>query len=266
MRKDFNKAKKRTICLALTAMIGVFLTSCAVKISVVESGKEYNVNETCKVLESYEQYNIQVPAEQMVEDLMGDGFQGLTFQSHTVERTEADTSEGGKYDVIDTVVVVAEGADPFKILPQTIEMSVTYKRDATTLKWTATSEECKKWKIDHKKLGGTCWKMSTADGDTYIRLRDTIEFFNTSAKQNGNNPGQAEFATTILGAMATVKDGEMKIERIHVSGGSVSATGTIILKLLVDQERETEVVLSDFEKIEKADLPFTEEEYKATAW
>ena len=34
------------------------------------------------------------------------------------------------------------------------------------------------------------------------------------------------------------------------------------------KEEKTEVILSDFERIEKSELPFTEEEYKevASAW
>ncbi len=291
---------RRTLYLAVVAITGMLLTACAggnsvpaedpeavgnvdetvkeavsvqlPEISAPTEGKSYEINETCKVLETYEQYNIQVPDVQMSEELWKDGFQGLTFKSHTVAVADDTTSEGGKYDVVDTIVVAVEGANPFEILPQTIEKAVTYKRDAATLEWIKISESCKKWKIDHKKFGGTAWKMSTADGDTYIRLRDTIEFFYTNVDQTIKSTEIVKFETTILGAMATVKDGEMIMERIHILSGTVSDEGTITLTVSVyDMEKEDykeetiEVVLSDFERIEKADLPFTEEEYKEVA-
>lgn len=275
----------------LIAIMGVFLTACEnapeaveenVEQTVVEeaavqlpqidvptAGTAYDLNEMCHVLETYEQYNIQVPAEQMLDELWKDGYQEMTFKSHAVEVADDTTSEGGKYDVIDTAVVALEGADPLGILPQTMEQTVVFKRDAVTSEWTKTSAICNKWKINHKKLGGTVWKMSTSDGEIYIRLRDTIEFFYTNVDPTQKSTEIVDFETTILGAMATVKDGEMMLERIHILSGTLSDTGilTVVLDVFDAQKEEykeekTEVILSDFERIEKSELPFTEEEYK----
>lgn len=265
MKRDLKNAKRSVGCWTLIVMMGVLLSSCGMKIRVEETGKAYDVNESSKVLETYEQYNIQAPVEQMAGELMEEGFQNLTLQSHTVTVADEDASENGKYDAVDTIVAVAEGANPTGIFPQTMEITAQYKRDASTLEWIVTDKTCKKWKIEHKEIGGTAWKLSSPEGDTYIRLRDTIEFFYTKVKQGEESTKKAEFDTTLLGLMATISEGEKKLERIHVSGGTVSATGIITLKLQVEQEQEIEVVLNDFERIEKIALPFTEEEFQSIA-
>ena len=245
------------------------------QIGMPAKGTAYDISETCHVLETYETYDIQMSPEQMHKELWQEGYQDMTFKSHEVILTDETTSEQGKYDVVDTAVVALEGADPMGILPQTMEQTVTYKRNAKTQEWEKESAVCKNWKINHKKLGGTAWKMSTSDGEIYIRLRDTIEFFYTNVDPTQKSTESVGFETTILGAMATVKNGEMTLERIHILSGTLSDTGflTVILDVY-DMEKEeykeekTEVVLSDFEKIEKSELPFTEEEYKevASAW
>lgn len=171
----------------------------------------------------------------------------------------------------ETETVTVEGKDPLGILPQTIEKTITYQKDAATGEVLETIESCKSWKMNHKKLGGTAWKKTTSDGEVYIRLRDTIEFFYTNISEDKSTE-TVGFDTTILGAMATVKDGEMILERIHIPGGSVTADGMITLYLEVYdmeaqsyKEEKTELILNDFEKIEKADLIFTDEEYKEVA-
>lgn len=171
----------------------------------------------------------------------------------------------------ETETVTVEGEDPLGILPQTIEKTITYQKDATTGEILEESEICKSWKINHKKLGGTAWKKSTEDGEVYLRLRDTIEFFYTNVGPDKSTERVA-FETTILGAMATMKDGEMMLERIHILSGTVTAEGIITLEIDVyDMEKQSykeeklELVLNDFEKIEKADLPFSDEEYKEVA-
>lgn len=289
MSKTDCKVKQRKVYLVCAAMLGLFLTACTgssetpaeetetvsvqlPEISAPVAGKAYEINETCNVLDTYEQYNIQVPDVQMAEDVMQQGYKGLTFKTHVVAPADDTTSEGGKYDVVDTMEVLITGASPFEIMPQTIEKTVTYKRDASTLEWIKTDETCKQWKVEHKKLGGTAWKMSSQDGDVYIRLRDTIEFFYVNIDKERANEGMVDFNTTMLGAMATVKDGEMILQRIHVQSGTLSATGELTLTVEVyDMEKEAyneekiEALLHQYEKIEKADLPFTEEEYKEVA-
>lgn len=247
----------------------------APEIGTPAKGKAYDINETCHVLETYETYDIQMSPEQMHKELWQEGYQDMTFKSHEVALTDDTTSEQGKYDVSDTAVVALEGADPMGILPQTMEQTVTYKRNAETQEWEKESAVCKNWKINHKKLGGTAWKMSTSDGEIYIRLRDTIEFFYTNVDPTQKSTESVDFETTILGAMATVKNGEMTLERIHILSGTLSDTG--VLTVIADvydmekkeyKEEKKELVLNDFTQIEKSQLPFTEEEYKevASAW
>lgn len=294
--------KLKISCLLMTAIVGILLSACASdgsktseneaasqnaadvaneaaivqlpEIGAPTAGKAYDINDMCHVLETYEQYNIQVPDTQMAEELLKDGYQGVTFKSHTVAVADNTTSEGGKYDVVDAVVVEVEGADPLGILPQTIEKTVTYKRDVATSEWIITGESCKKWKINHKKLGGTAWKKTTAEGDVYIRLRDTLEFFYTNVDPTLKSTELVDFETTIMGVLASEKDGGMMLERIHILSGTVTDTGIITLKMevyddaLEDYKEETlEMALNDFEQIEKEDLPFSEEEFReVSAW
>ena len=55
-------------------------------------------------------------------------------------------------------------------------------------------------------------------------------------------------------------DGEKKLERFHVISGVVSEDGSITLKMEV-QDGERELLLSEFERVQKEDFPFTNDEY-----
>lgn len=244
----------------------------APEIGTPAKGKAYDINETCHVLETYEQYDIQITPEQMHQELWKEGYQDMTFQSHVVEVADDATSEGGSYDVTDTAVIAVEGANPLGILPQTIEQAVTYKRSVAAQEWEKESAICKNWKINHKKLGGTAWSMKTEDREVFLRLRDTIEFFYTNVDPTEKSTENVNFETTILGAMATVKEGEMVLERIHIPGGSVTDTGIVTLTIEIYdmeakayKEEKKKLVLNDFTQIEKTQLSFTEEEYKEVA-
>ncbi len=253
--------KKRRIRRMVLAVFSVMLlTACSkkVEIKVIDSGEAYAVNDKCKVLETYEKYNIQAPVEQLAEELTEEEIQGLVFKLHGVVTTDDTTSEDGKYDAVDTIKVTMTGADPLGTFPQTFEKTVECKREAETLKWIITNETFTKWDIKYKKIGGTAWKKSTQEGDVYIRFRDTIEFFFTKVGDAPDGTQQAFFDTTITGAIATVKDGEVSIKRIHITSGTLTADGTVTLNLIDGEE----LLLNEFGQIEKADLPFSEEEYR----
>lgn len=253
--------KKRRICrMVFMILSAMLLTACSKKpeIKVIGPGEAYVVNDKCKILETYEQYNIQVPVEQLAEELAKEEMQDLVFKLHEVAATDDTTSENGRYDAVDAIKITVTGANPLGVFPQTISKTVEYKRDAESLKWIATNETCTKWEINYRKIGGTAWKKSTQDGDVYIRLRDTIEFFFTKVGNAPDGTQQALFDTTITGAIATVKDGEVSLKRIHIISGTLTADGTITLRLAEGEE----LVLNEFTRIEKTDLPFSEEEYR----
>ena len=209
--------KKQRICRAvLIGLLLMLLTACSKKpgIEVIGSGEAYEVNDKCKILETYEKYNIQVPVEQLAEELTEEEMQGLVFKLHKVVASDDTTSEDGRYDAVDTINITVTGADPLGVFPQTIAKTVEYKRDAESLKWIATNETCTKWDINYRKIGGTAWKKSSQEEEVYVRFSDTIEFFYTKAEDAADGTKQAIFNTTITGAIATVKDGEVSIKRI----------------------------------------------------
>lgn len=285
MKKRKNKANQKLIGCVCVAMMSVCLVACAgesngsetaiettqsvnasqnaPEIFVENEGKAIEVNDECKVLETYKTYNIQVPVQQVADDFIKQGSKQLEFQSHTVT-VEMQDAANEKYDVTDTIKIVAETAGPFDVMPQKIEESVVYKREKDSGKWVLTDVTCSKWECDYKQLGGTTWKMSAQDGEKYIRLRDTIEFFYTKDIVNDGDTSYVNFDTTILGACATVKDEKVNLERIHVMSGTITTDGTITLKAEINEEK-VDIVLNDYEPIEKTKLPFTEEEYKAAA-
>lgn len=141
------------------------------EIYAVAEGEVYEVNDRCKVWENYIEYNIQVPVERVVTDLLEMGVLKAELKAHTVVPTEESTSEDGKYDVVDTIKVA------------------------------------------------------------------------------------------ITGAMASVKEGEVSLERIHIVYGTVTMEGIVTMKVIIG-DKEIELVLNEYERIQKADLPFTEEEYR----
>lgn len=252
--------KRRIFRMVLMVLSVMLLTACSqrAEIKVSGSGEAYEVNDRCKVLETYEKYNIQTPVEQVAEELTKEEMQGLVLKLHEVVAADDTTSEDGRYDAVDTINITVTGANPLGVFPQTIAKSVEYKRDAESLKWIATNETCTKWDINYRKIGGTAWKKSSQEEEVYIRFSDTIEFFYTKVQDASDGIQQANFNTTITGAVATVKDGEVSIKRIHITSGTLTADGTVTL-ILIDGE---EVVLNEFVQIEKADLPFSEEEYR----
>lgn len=259
---------KRDICKR-AASITVMILLCGVmagcsrkpEIYAVAEGEVYEVNDRCKVWENYIEYNIQVPVERVVTDLLEMGVPKAELKAHTVVPTEESTSEDGKYDVVDTIKVAITGANPLDVLPQTIQKSIEYKRDKESGEWVITNETCTGGSIQHKGLGGTSWKKSTSEGEVYIRLRDTIEFFFTKTDSDSKNPQCLAFDTTITGAMATVKEGEVSLERIHIVYGTVTMEGIVTMKVIIG-DKEIELVLNEYERIQKADLPFTEEGYR----
>lgn len=237
-----------------------------VDIQIIKEGQAYELNKECNVLDAYKEYNIQVDLNEAYKMLMHDNFESMEFRTHAVTPADDTNSMQGKYDVVDKVNVKVSFVDEFGVLPQAVTKDVLFARDSASEKWEIIEEKCKSWEAKHKSLGGTAWKISTENGDMYLRLRDTIEFFTTQPNNNVDNASEVEFATTILGAVYMNVNGENQLRRIHVLAGTLNDSGEIVLKLeFVNENEEMELKLNDWEKIEKDELPFTEEEYKETA-
>lgn len=237
-----------------------------VDIQITKEGQAYELNEKCNVLDAYKEYNIQVDVNWAYEMILHDNFETVEFRTHAVEPADAASGVDGKYDVIDKVNVKVSFTDEMGLIPQAVTKDVLFAREAGTENWEIVGEKCKSWEAKHKSLGGTAWKISTENGDMYLRLRDTIEFFTTQPNNNVDNASEVEFATTILGAVYMNVNGENQLRRIHVLAGTLNDSGEIVLKLeFVNENEEMELKLNDWEKIEKDELPFTEEEYKETA-
>ena len=231
------------------------------EISVIASGQEVAINDLCTKLDTYDEYNIQVSDEQVLNELLKGEYEGIQLKSHTVVATDENNSESGKYDAIDTMVVQVDAGNPMEILSQKIDKTVQYKRETESGNWIKISEVCDKWDVNHKKLGGTVWKQETADGTVYIRLSSTLEFFYTNVDPEVKSTEDVTFDTTILSARVTEKDGEVNFERLTVFSGDVTDTGELTLTLThLDDSQET-LVLNDYEKVEKAECPISDQEF-----
>lgn len=238
-----------------------------IDIQFIGEGQAYNIDEKCSVLKTYGEYNVQADVNDVYSLLMRDNYEAIELRTHSVEPTDATNSENGKYDAIDVVNVKVAFADDFGVMSQNVTKDVIVARDAASGKWEITGETCKKWDVKYKKLGGTSWKMTTKDGDVYLRLRDTIEFFTTQPGNKNSKENKTEFSTTILGAIYMNVDGENVLKRIHVTSGTLSEDGDIVLNIEYPHTEENgiEINLNDFEKIEREELPFTEEEFRETS-
>lgn len=235
-----------------------------VEIIKIESATPSDIGDSCNIVETYDNYNIQVSPQMIVKELVKESYTNFELRTNEVVAADDTNSDDGNYDVIDTVVVGINNEDSYGVLPQKITKKVEYKKEAGSDNWTKTKEDITKWEVDKKKFGGTAWKLTKDDKTTYLRLRDTIEFLNSKLGENASGETVALFDTTILGALAEEKDGEVNLKRIHIKSGTISEDGIITIKMDID-DGELELTLSDFEKIEKAELPFSEEEYKAVA-
>lgn len=234
-----------------------------IDIQLVSEGQSYSVDEKCNVLETYDEYSIQADVNDVYALLMQDNFESIEFRTHIVEQVDESNSENGKYDVVDNVNVKVAFTDEFGLIPQSVTKDVVMAREVASGNWVVVGETCKKWEAKHKKLGGTSWKLVTDNGVIYFRLRDTIEFFSTEPDNINLPDNETEFFTTILGAMYMNVDGEDKLRRIHVMSGTLSDLGEIILRLeFVNEKESMEINLNDCEKIERDELPFTEEEFR----
>lgn len=235
-----------------------------IDIQRLADGKAYNIDEKCAVLEGYDEYSVQADVSEVYACLMRDNYESIELTSHSVELADDTNNADGKYDVIDKVSVKVAFTDRFELIPQSVTKEVMMARDASSGKWEVIGENCKKWEAKHKKFGGTSWKMTSADGDIYIRLRDTIEFFTTQPSNNSSQASETEFSTTILGAIYMNVDGENVLKRMHVTSGTLSDDGGIVLHIEYPHtdEEGIDIDLNDFEKIERDELPFTEEEFR----
>lgn len=201
-----------------------------------------------------------VTQEQINADLKLDNFESIECGSHALELTDETSSNYGMYDASDSIEIKIRTVDA---LPQTITKEVCYKRVAETGEWEITSAKYKDWKIDYKKFGGTAWKFEDSDGIHYIRMRDTIEFFNVKYDKNSATASSADFTTTILGAMSVNAGGETSLRRTHVMSGTISEDGTIILKgEFVNEKEPMEIKLNECTRVTYEELPFTEEEFR----
>ncbi len=270
------KNKNRIKGLAVAIAVSMVLSACGSGQDVnssAQSQKEVTgaatENESVQAEKEAEKRAPQEIADDYVKSLMESSlYPNFEIVAHSVSETDSQSSENGKYDASDIVEIKIQGVDSLGVLAQSQTTLAEFKREAGSDNWELSSETCKKWDVDHKKLGGTVWKKTMDDGSVlYFRFRDTLEFFYTKLTQDKSSE-VVNFDTTMLGARAIEKDGEVSIERIHVITGSVTRGGEISLTMQVgtDSEKETEtIILNEFEKIEKTDVPFTEEEYKEAA-
>lgn len=248
-----------TFLLVLTTV----LSGCGTpKISVIEVGKDYVLNDIVQVTADYEGYNVQAPIEQVASDLTAKAIKSVTVKSHTVTATTEETNEGGKYDVVDSITVSVEGADLNGALPQTINETMEYKRLKGTDTWEQTSVTCTKWGINYKKLGGTAWKKTEGDKTYYLRISGSIEFLRVDTGATKQSADITKFDTSIMSAYAIEENGKVEVKRALILSGTLTSDG--IVTLVMNQENGVpDIVLSEYEKIDKSELPFSEEEYKA---
>ena len=256
--------------VVMAGLLAGVLTGCGnSNIAVVDVKQEAIVEETTAAVKVAESAGL--PVEEIAESdilklLAGEIDHVVEIKSHEVSVTDDTNSEDGKYDLMDKVNVSVSFDDKFCVIPQTINKDVYFMRDAVSGQWEAVKENCRKWDTKFKQFGGTSWKMKTAEGDIYFRLRDTIEFFSTQPDKKAERVEETKFSTTILGAMYMNVDGEPVLRRIHVMSGTLTASGDIKLYLEFPPTTESmEINLGDCEKIERDELPFTEEEYKEAA-
>lgn len=191
----------------------------------------------------------------------------LEIKSHEVHVTDETNSQNGKYDLMDIVNVSVSFTDEFGVIPQIVTKDVYFMRDATSGQWEVSAEYCKNWNARFKQFGGTSWKMTTEEGDVYFRLRDTIEFFTTQPDKTLGKVEETQFSTTILGAIYMNEGGEMVLKRMHIMSGTLSDNGDIIIHINYphSDEEGIDINLNECEKIERDELPFTEEEFRETS-
>lgn len=186
---------------------------------------------------------------------------GETMNAVEPADEEIIVAEEINYEYVSEIEEV-EAKDVLGLLPQTVKKKVDYRVNPNTGEREIVSQKCDTWKVKNQKLGGTCWKKSTPEGDIYIRLRDTIEFFHTSEQSVDSDVTKVEYATTILGALYVDSD-EVEFKRIHIMSGTITVDGEMtICGVRVEDNSEIEFNLNEFEKITKEDLPFTEEEFR----
>lgn len=266
MQKTNKKKRRFAVQFISLLTLSTILSGCgAPKVNITESGKNYTLNDTVQVTAAYELYNIQAPIDQVASDLTAKEVKGVTIKSHTVAAADKETNEGRKYDAVDSITATVEGADLYGALPQTIDETIEYKRLKGTDTWEQTKAVCTKWNFDHKKLGGTAWKKTDGDKTYYLRISGAIEFFHADTNATKQSADIVNFATSIMSAYAVEENGKVEVKRALILSGTVTSDG--VVTLVMNQENDVpDIVLSEYEKIEKSELPFSEEEYRtATA-
>lgn len=248
------------ICMLLVA--GMLVGCGEVNTDVVETKSSSEVEEVIKTISP-----VEISEEDIKNLLATDGITDYEIKTHNVSVADDTNSEGGKYDLLDKVNVTYTFSDKFDVIPQTINKDIDFMREAESGQWKIVKETCKKWEAKFKQFGGTSWKMTTSEGDVYIRLRDTIEFFTTQPDRQATKVEETQFSTTILGAIYSYENGEPVLKRMHVTGGYLSTDGGIKLNISFPHtdEEDIQIDLKDFEKIEREELPFSEEEFRAVS-
>ena len=141
-------------------------------------------------------------------------------------------------------------------------MTIEFKRLKGTDTWEQTNKVCSEWDIDDKKIGGTVWKKEDGDKTYYLRISNSMEFLFEDIVATEKSADIVKFFTTLPSVYAVVENGEVSVlKRALILSGTVTSDGVVTLTEF--QEKEVpEIVLSDYEMIDKSELPFSEEEYK----
>lgn len=251
-----------TVQVASILMSILLLSGCgAPKIEVAGSGKEYALSDIVQVTSGYDTYNIQAPIEKVADSLATEGIKSVTIKSHSVEAAKKETSEGGKYDAVDSVRASLEGADLYGALPQTIDVTIEFKRLKGTETWEQTGIFSNEWDINHNKLGGTIWRETDGDVTYYYRFSNAVEFLYEDTTETENSAQYVVFYTTIPSVYIVQEGDNITTYKALILSGTVTSDGVVTLKDFQEDEIP-EIVLSDFEKIEKSEYPISEDEYK----
>lgn len=238
----------------------------AASIQVVQAGHAYAVNDRCQVLETYSEYNVQISVEEISSRLLTQDGQLLELRTHEVYEASETEAENGRYDIVDRVNVALKFKDKSQVLNQTVNKDVYFMRNTENSLWEIKREDCRKWDVGYKKLGGTAWKLTTEEGDIYFRLQDVIEYFNIRYVEAGETADRVEFYMNMVGVMYGPSKGESNLRRIQITSGTLKDTGEVLVNLgLPDEGESMEICLSDCELIDREDVPFSEQEFRRIA-
>lgn len=219
-------------------------------VELIKAGEAYDLNDRCKVAETYDTYNCQVPAEKIASECLKDSYESMTLESHSVELNNGV--------ITDSAVLMVQAGNVSGLTPQTIKLNAVF--ESTDGKaWSVKQSDWEEWNVETKKLSGSNWYIESAEsiennwfsskqpGEIYIHFKNNLNYIAIQKAEDADDV-QGKIATKFNGSVTRVNGGEREEVSFSSTEGRIDDEGNFEF-LLTTENGEGYLKSNEFKNI-----------------